>query len=166
MSKDNYELSGKRTTQKLIFADITNKTFVGLCGSTPMGYLEVINWKRFNKIYLIEKDIKVYLKVKDILGDTYPNVTIVHGDISDYLTYKDAFYDFDFCRTIAADNIDPMMYKLSKIKECSFTFCVRKIGTEATNRKMRRYFPKFNYISSSYRDGAPMICYRIFNVKD
>lgn len=164
MLKDSYDTPNKRKLQRKFFANITKKNFVGLCGSSPKGYLEVMNWKRFEKIYLFEKDKATYLLIKDTLSD-YPNVQIINSNIR--FDIKDAFYDFDFCTSIYNDDVDTIMYKIAKLDECSLTFCVRGKSAIITNLKMRGYFPEYNYISETYRNGgAPMMCYRILNLKN
>lgn len=165
MSKLNYDQPKKRELQKEFFKNITEENFVGLCGPTPKGYLEVINWRRFNKIYLFESNEITYLAVKDTLSE-YPNVQVILGDIIKRLDIKNAFYDFDFCKSIFNDEVDTVMHKIKKMNACSLTFCVRGKSAIITNAKMRQYFPKYNYISEVYKDGAPMICYKIFNPKN
>lgn len=144
----------KLAVQKEIYDNITKKTFVGLSGPNVIQYLDKINYKRFKRVTLYEKNKRVFTRISNLLGKKYPTVKVVNKDINLYLGRTKAFYDLDYCKSF--EDIRRYLPKICKIEEFSMTLSIRKVG-----------YPPFKVIASHlghsafkhypYRDGNPMI---------
>lgn len=152
----------KLAAQSRIFPLIKEKNFVGLCGPNVIEYLEKIDYKRYQKVILVEYDRKVYDKIKHLVIHI-PNVRLLCDNVGNHLHYKNTFYDLDFCATIK--QIRDLLPKIGKLKEFSITLCVRKFSYTTTETLLAFYLQHQKYAHIPYKDGAPMVTFLISHKK-
>ena len=145
----------KRRTQTILFQNIYQRNFMGLCGTHVLIYLRKINFQKFDTVTLFETNIELYKKaVIDCMH--FSNVTIINGNIGDYLDQKDTYYDLDFETTINKAVIINMLPKIAKLSNFSFTVCMRRGPKLATLATFNSFYDK-PYKVLTYRDGPPMM---------
>ena len=134
----------KRYVQQKIFSRIDKaKTFLGLAGSHPEKYLEVI--PPANKVVLVDfNPVNVMVRRNSLIGefdllrmqeDCYTIVNVV---------------DCDFCKSILT-NGDDLLYIYNKLKKSlrknkyiSFTFSLRGVGIQKTLEWLSTNIPELN----------------------
>ena len=134
--------NAKRYVQQQLFKNISKaKTFLGLAGSHPEKYLEVI--PQCNKVVLVDfNPVNVMVRRNSLIGEF------------DLLRMQEDCYtvvnaiDCDFCKSILS-NGDDLLYIYSKLKKSlrknkyiSFTFSLRGVGVDKTLEWLTSNFPE------------------------
>ena len=150
----------KRYVQQKIFSRIDKaKTFLGLAGSHPEKYLEVI--PPANKVVLVDfNPVNAMVRRNSLIGEF------------DLLRMQEDCYtvvnavDCDFCKSILS-NGDDLLYIYNKLKKSlrknkyiSFTFSLRGVGVDKTLEWLSSNFPEIEVSDGIFipgdKDFGPM----------
>lgn len=171
MIKEYLDSKEKRIVQEKTFPLINKDKIVALAGPNVCEYLKKL--PKVTTLEIWEKSAEVMLRqLIDLPKVKNVNIDYTFGDIYDAEVDPSAFYDLDFCCTVA--KAEP---HLRKFKECAFsiTLSLRGNQMDKTIDKFLEFLgekkvidiphPQFNhlttdknvYIYTTYCDTAPMI---------
>lgn len=164
----------KAKLQIKIFSSIQCSNFAGLSGPSPDSYIHKINTKRFNHVYLFDEDLTAHHALLNTVATlqnptgkrlrfTYSNISMIKGDIENFLSLPDTFYDFDFCRSLEYYESRDILRKICKLPEFAITCAIRSNFTVAEQLSIIKDYVGHQHIyAEKYRESwhdASMIVY-------